>query len=223
VGFLKKPIILWIWLVLVAVTLFFVLKSGISLTPDNPEYIAIENTLRKYLEINAEARYTLDDSRLSEVLANDSRGSYSTHDGNSALAKAVRWYTGNPLVMENHIGMLDFWHAYYAYNRQVKQLYNAAVAKEGQSSSQVAAPISPESLPEVRQLMEETGFQGASLPPARPQVIVPENFVIESVKVFLGEAYVVGDYPYARVGLTFVKRSGQWYLVGSKILQWHGG
>jgi hypothetical protein len=104
-------------------------QPGKSLAEDNPDYIAIKNTLQLYLEIDAKARYTLDDSRLSEVLNNDPRGSYSGGLGeNRYLVKAVRWYTGNPDIQEDYIGMLDFWHAFYEFNRQATLIYEKAQA-----------------------------------------------------------------------------------------------
>jgi hypothetical protein len=219
----KKQPIFFIWLLLVVVTIGYIVFSARSLESNDPRYIAIENTLQEYLNIDAEARYTLDDSRLSEVLANDLLGSYDPGAGRSHLAQAVRWNTGNPNVSDNHIGMLDFWQAYYAYQRQVKQIYDDAVAQGKIDPYSNDGTVSLESLPEIRQLMEQTGFQTAQLPPAQPANSVPISFAIRTIKVFWDEAYVVGDYPYARVGMTFVKHAGQWYLVGMSTLQQYGG
>jgi hypothetical protein len=243
-----KRLYLLLAALLVLITIIIIMnRPGKSLASDNPDYIAIENTLRSYLEIDAKARYSLDDSRLSEVLANDPRGSYSGAEGENAyLVKAVRWYTGNPNIKDDNIGMLDFWHAYYAYNREVKQIYDnvqamgrlptptssptedpfdidVLLASESTPSSILPDKTSPESLPEIQELMKETGFQSASLPQPQPDVIMPEQFIIQSITIDNDLANVIGDYSYAEVDLTFVKLSGQWYLVGSKIIQWHGG
>jgi hypothetical protein len=243
----KRLFILFAALIIIVAIVIILKRPGKSLAEDNPDYVAIENTLQSYFEIDAKARYTLDDSRLSDVLANDPRGSYSGAEGeNGYLVKAVRWYTGNPDIQEDNIGMLNFWHAYYAYNREVKQIYDNAQAMgklpmptssptedpfdidvllstENAHSPIFSGETSPESLPEIQELMKETGFQSASMPLPQPDVIVPEKFIIQSITVDNDVAHVIGDYPYAKVGLTFVKLSGQWYLVGSKIIQWHGG
>ena len=236
-----------LFLTLAAVVIFVAIISlinrpGKNLASSDLDYDAIENTLRSYLEIDAEARYTLDDTRLSEVLANDPRGSYNGVEGaNKYLVQAVRWYTGNPDISEDNIGMLDFWHAYYAYRRALKQIYDTTIGREllptpspipyeddfplelrvTPNPTQVALPEF-DSLPEVKELMEATGFQAASLPPPEPVVILPQQFTIESISVDNVVAHIIGDYPYAKVDLTFVNLSGQWYLVGEKIIQWHG-
>ena len=198
-----------------------------------------------YLEIDAEVQYTLDDSRLSEVLANGPRGSYmSTEGATKHFVKLVQWYTGNPNIKEDEIRMLDFWNARYAYIRAVKQIYDNAVAKGmlptptpapmedpfdidamrvAENAPSMAPQTSPESLPEIQALMKETGAQYATLPPPRPEKIVPEQFVITSITIDEDLAHMVGDYQWATVDLTFAKIDGRWYLIGSIIIQWHGG
>jgi len=244
---IKRLFLLLAALLVIGAMIIIINRPGKSLASDDSDYIAIENTLRLYLEIDAEARYTLDDSRLSEVLANDPRGSYMAEDGaDKYFLMAVQWYTGNSNIKEGEIGMLDFWHAYYAYNRTVKQIYDNLVAMdmlptptpkptedpndvyvlrttESTPSSIYAGKTSPESIPEIQELMRETGFQYASLPPPRPETIVPVSFVIQSITVDNDLAHVVGDYTYAKVDLTFAKIDGQWYLIGQSIIQWHGG
>lgn len=242
---IKKLYFLLAAFILIGGVIIMFNRPGKTLASDDSDYIAIEKTLHLYLEIDAEIQYSLDDSRLREVLANDPRGSYTGTEGaNKHLVKLVQWYTGNPNIKEDEIRMLDFWNARYAYNRAVKQIYDNAVAM-GALPTPTPAPTedpfdidamgvaenahsrtpqtSPESLPEIQALMEETGIQYATLPPPRPEKIVPEQFSITSITIDEDLAHMVGDYQWATVDLTFAKINGCWYLIGSKIIQWHGG
>ena len=61
------------------------------------------------------------------------------------------------------------------------------------------------------------------LPPPRPEEIVPESFVIYSITKYNDVAHVIGDFPYAKVDLIFARIQGNWYLIGKRTLQDHGG
>jgi hypothetical protein len=212
---------------------------GKRLTPGDPDYVAIENTLRLYLEIDAEARYTLDDSRLSEVLANDFRGGIvGDEEENRFYLKAVQWYKENPYITRFGFGLLDFWHAFYAYNRAVDQIYDASIARGlmpipppdtyEDDSVPLEFRVTPDpfqvdlswlyGLPEVRELMEATGFQSVSIQRPLPETIVPQAFEIQSITVYNDFAHMVVDM-YAKVDLTFAKIHGRWYIIGSRTIQ----
>lgn len=217
-----------------------------TLTSTNPEYVAIENTLRTYLEIDAEAQYTIDDSRLVEVLANDRRGGLVGGDElNARYLKSVRWFKGNPRLRGDQIGYLDVKQALYAFRRQAKQIYDEAVAQgrlTAPSVEQIMASYDPgdlgrpteidltyvasmdlNSLPEFKAMLNEAGYDGVMLPHPRPEQIVPESFVIQSIKTQGDLAYVRGDFSYATVDLIFAKMHGSWFLIGERVIRRHAG
>ena len=199
-------------LLIIGAVIITINNLGKRLTPGDPDYVAIENTLRLYLEIDAEARYTLDDSRLSEVLANDFRGGIvGDEELGGHYLKAVQWYKDNPFITRFGFGLLDFWHAFYAYNRAVDQIYDASISR-----GLMPTPLS--GLPEVRELMEATGFQTVSIQRPLPETIVPQAFEIQSITLYNDLAHVVVDM-YAKVDLTFAKIHGRWYIIGSRTIQ----
>lgn len=236
----KLSFLLATFLVIVAI-IIIINRPKKSLASSDLDYVAIENTLRLYLKFKAEARYTLDDGRMPEVLANDPRGS----PADESDAKLVRFITNNPDLSADDIGLLDVEQALWAYRRLIKQKYDDASARgllvpptpevidpfdvsygplEMRSTPDpiIVGQSELEALPEIMDLEKASG-RGATLPRPQPDVIMPEQFVIQSITVDNDLAHVIGDYSYAEVDLTFVKLSGQWYLVGSKIIQWHGG
>jgi hypothetical protein len=218
-----------------------------------PDDIAIEKTLRTYLEIEAEALYTLDDSRLVDVLANDPRGGLvGGEELNKRYLQAVQWYKGNPNLKGDEIGCLEARQAFYAFRRQAKQIYDDAVAQgrltapdqedlekrlasykkeisisEDQPTPEIyLADIATgqlETLPEYKALLAATGYDGFQLPHPLPDQIVPQAFVIESITVDRDLAHVVGDFSHAKVELTFAKIDGRWYLIGQRTIQNHAG
>jgi hypothetical protein len=105
-------------------------ERALALAPGDSDYIAIENTLRTYLEIKAEAEYTLDDSRLPEVIANDRRGGLvGGEDINKYYLQSVQWYKGNADLKGDQIGYLDVWQAVFAFRRECKRMYDEAMAQ----------------------------------------------------------------------------------------------
>ncbi len=243
-----KNFALTCFLLLVIVAVMVPLLGGLrpvqALSSGDADYVAIEKTLRTYAEIEAEAIFTLDDSRLSEVLANDPRGG----PANDIETQAVRYMQGKPDLKAEAIGLLDIRQALYAYDRKVKQLYDAGIASGSiiTPTPEVRDPSinpipeqlkgNPEydpslqtptvnlyTVPEIKALSEATGYQAVGLPPARPAKIEVEQFTIQAVTVEQDLAHVIADYPYALLELTLVKKEGRWYLVGRRELRPHRG
>jgi hypothetical protein len=189
------------------------------LATDDPIYLAIADTLRRYQALEAEAVYTLDDSRLSEVLANDRRGGLAGGaDLNAYYLRAVRWHTGQPDLRGDEFGLLDFRRAYYAYLREVRRIYSEALA-----TGEISAETAPFQLPAVEALMRATGMQVASLPPPKPEVIEPaDDYLIYSIAVKSDLAYMRVEFPCAQSELIFAELEGHWYYIGGRRLKYLG-
>ncbi len=220
-----------------------------TLAANDPDYRAIEEALRLKEAIDTEIQYTLDDSRLSEVYANDARGGAASDDD----AQLVRYMLGKPELAAGQIGKLDTLRALYAYQRKVKELYEAAIASGVAASGAAAAPtpeaqdpfinplpeqlqgnpayalragpasVPPDSIPAIQALMQAAGRQAATLPPPRPETMQPVPFTVKSITVDNDLAHVVVEYLPATAEDLFVKIDGRWYMIGGKIVQWHGG
>ncbi|RPI23855.1 MAG: hypothetical protein EHM70_22000 [Chloroflexota bacterium] len=178
----------------VVILLGFILSIH-ALTPNDTDWMAIETTLRTYAEIKEEALYSLDDSRLVQVLANDPRGGLV----DPMFLKPVQWMTGNTDLKLKEVGFLHVEQARYAFDREVKELY-----------------------PEIRELQEETGWLGR-LPAPRPEKVTPMSFKILSILVKGDLAYAKVDWGYGLCDDILVNKDGGWYLIGHKVIEWHGG
>jgi len=221
-----------------------IVQPALDLSPlssDDPDWMAIETTLRTYAEIKEEALYTLDDSRLVEVLANDPRGGFV----DPVFLKRVQWMKGNADLKLEEVGFLDTEQSRYAFERKVKELYETAIA-----SGEVAVPTPPpydpsanpvsedirgtdldprmhyqpdvHIVPEVKALEQETGFLGR-FPPQMPDKIVPIGFKILSISVKDDLAYAKVDWDYGLCEDILVNKNGNWYLIGHKVIVWHSG
>jgi len=224
----------------------FLIKTPWRVVASNhPDYIAIENTLRLYLEINDDAQYTYDDSRFKEVLVNDPRGGIIGEDlpGHTQIyLKAVRYHNGNPDLKVSDVGFLDYKQALYAYSRQVVLLYQELLTsgKVAQPTPQTREDLSTtlpsdfwgdpnwdpsvqtpsiilESIPEIKELMNNYGFQVAKLPPTRPETKQPVEYIIQSLEINDDVAKLIVDIKSDTYLYTFVNINGQWYIAGEKI------
>jgi hypothetical protein len=206
-----------------------IVQPAHALSQDDPDFIAIQTTLRAYADINDEAEYTLDDNRLSEVLANDPRGGLVDPE----LVKSVQYMSGNPDLKREDIGFLDVNQARWAFERKVKQVYDEAIA-----SGKVVAPTpppydpaenpvsidivgtdadprthipkpNPEIVPEVREIEQATGL-GATLPVSPSEKIIPTEFQLLSVSVEGDLAHAKVDWYYGLCEDILVKKDGSW-------------
>ncbi len=67
-----KFVLVWIALAVIAgFLLYSTVKILIPISNSDPDYAGIEATLQKYAFTRVEVRYTLDDTQLSQILAND--------------------------------------------------------------------------------------------------------------------------------------------------------
>ncbi|MEJ2710831.1 MAG: hypothetical protein P8074_24690 [Anaerolineales bacterium] len=226
---------------LIAVFLIIKILPVRVLPATDPDFVAIETTLRTYADIQAQAHYTLDDSRLSEVLSNDLRGGLVDR----RYLKSVRYMSGKPYLTTLQVGFLDVNQARWAFERKVKQLYDEAVAS-GRVTIPTPLPYDPSEnpisidirgtdrdprthfrpdpriVPEIRELEQATGL-GATLPIPTSEKIIPMGFRILSISVVGNLAYARVDWDYGLCKDTLVKKDSSWYLIGHKIIRWHGG
>jgi hypothetical protein len=217
------------------------------LASNEADYIAIENTLNQYLEIEAEANFSLDDSRLVEVLANDSRGGlFGDERMNERFLKSVQWLKNNPDLQVDQIGLLDVRQAFYAFRRQAKQMYDDAIADgrlTAPNRDQIIASVDPHeydvntlevdltysasmllhSLPEYKAMLQAAGYDSISLPYPRPEKIIPPTFTIESIRIDNDLAHVYGTYIGSEADFIFMKRDGNWFLIGEHVKWGQGG
>ncbi len=211
-----------------------------ALSQDDPDFTAIQTTLRTYAEIDNEARYTLDDSRLSEVLANDPRGGLV----NPELVKSVQYMSGNPDLKIEDIGFLDVNQVGWAFERKVKQVYDDAIASgkvvvptpppydpsenpvsidirgtDADPRAQIPLP-NPLIVPEIRAMMVASGL-GAELPLPETVKRTPTDFKIISISVEGDLAHAKVNWEYGICDDVLVKKDGSWYLIGHHIIEWH--
>lgn len=208
-----------------------------AVLPNDPDSVAIQNNLSRYLELKAEIHYTLDDSRLSEVMANDSRGGLTGGEiENRFYLKAVQWHRGDPNIKSDEFGLLDFWQARYAFAREVKRIYDNSAITRGlvptpTSNPDVSIPRrTPDpyyfaigqlrDLPEIKALEKASGL-GVTLPRPLPDKVVPDKFIFQSISIDKDIAHVIGDFSYAKDELIFAKIQGRWYLINIIELQSH--
>lgn len=233
--------------VLIIVAIIIIInRPGKNLASSDPDYVAIENTLRSYLGIEAEANFTLDDSRLVEVLANDPRGGLFGDDRmNERLLKSVQWFKKNPDLIVDQIGLLDVRQAFYAFRRQAKQMYDDAIAQgklTAPDMDQIIASVDPheyvgtpevdltanatwllETLPEYKAMLQAAGYDGVSLPGPRPEKIIPPSFTIESISIDNDLAHAYGIYMGEKADFIFIEQDGNWFLIGEYMNWWRGG
>ena len=212
-----------------------------ALSSDAPDWIAIESTLQTFVEIKEFALFNLDDTGLVDVLANDPRGGLVEPE----FLKLVQTMARKPDLKLADIGFLDATQARYAYDRKVKELYDHAIASGeviiptpppyDPSDNPISIDIQgtdkdlslkvrpdPRIVPEVRELEQETGL-AAGLPISANEISLPMGFKIMSIQVKDDLAYAKVDWDYGLCEDIFIKKDGRWYLIGHKIIEWHGG
>jgi len=213
-----------------------IVRPALALSPDDPDFAAIQKTLRTYADIKLEAYFTFDDSRLIEVLANDPRGGLVDEH----LLKAVQWMKDDPNLKLEDIGYLDANRSIYYFERTVNQIYEDAVS-QGKiatptpiSLTPVPTPIEirksgpnpddPRSLPEIQELIEATGGSiGVRTARSIPEGKSPIGFTLLSVSVNGDLAKAKVDWDWGLADVVLVKKEGHWYIIGESITQWHGG
>jgi hypothetical protein len=206
----------------------------------DPDVIAIYDTLSAYAYLRNEIHYTFDDTQLNQILANDPRGG-TMKEGYLGV---VRYITGKPDLKLADIGFLDYSQARWAFCREVKQLYEAALARGSIMPTPTMDPsmnpisidiqgtdldprnryIPPdlEAVPEIRALEQKAQFF-AVYPTPRTEKMSPEPFRLLSVSVTGDLAHTQVDWQYGLVDDIFVKIEGKWRLVGEQTLKEHGG
>ncbi|HMN59836.1 MAG TPA: hypothetical protein PJ988_05700 [Anaerolinea sp.] len=222
--------------ILTGILAFNIVHPAQALSPNDPDYIAIQKTLRTYADIKLDAYFSFDDSRLIEVLANDPRGGLVDEH----LLKAVQWMKNDPDLKLEDIGFLDANRSIYYFERTFNQIYEDAVS-QGKIATPTPVPLTPvptpieirksgpspddpRSLPEIQELIEATGgFIGVRTARSIPEGKSPIGFTLLSVSVNGDLAKAKVDWEWGLADVVLVKKEGHWYIIGENITQWHGG
>lgn len=237
-----KAVILFALFSAVFVLLVVNIQPAQSLSPDNSNYVAIEDTIKRFESFRAEAQYSGDGSQMGTVLANDSRGGIL----NENEQKLVRYIKKDPALGPGQIGLLDYYQSLYIYYQLVKNIYDDAI-NTGKVTVPTPFPYDPSvnpvpleyqgtefdrrmqvpkvellSIPELAELAQVTGIL-PYIPPKRPKELYVIGFKILSVTIEGDLARAQVDYTYGLVEDMLVNKDGKWYLVGQKVIKWHGG
>lgn len=173
--------------------------------PDSKEEKDVIRTVEKAYDIEAEAGYTFDLSKLSTVFINDPRFPLAT-----STLQTVRELTDNPNL--ESAGYLDYKMAYYAWRRD-SILHSEAVHEKAKSENR---ELTDE---EKKSLIDPYG----RIAPAKG--LAPENnkinLIFLSVEINDDIALVVLDDGPATAELTLVLVDGEWYIAGIKGIAFH--
>ncbi len=228
----------------------FTPRPTIDYDPNNPDIIAIKNTLQSFADLKNNFYFTMDDSKVDQILANDPRGGLV----NEGYLKLVRYMKGDPNLKIENIGYLDVYECLYAYEIKAKKIFDAAVARGeitiptpmvDDSSANPATltaqalwtstptvyewlytpPPNSEMLPEIRAMEQAAGFRiyfPLSMEDKKNLLNYVLKFSLMSVSIQGDLAHIKTDWNYALVDDILVKKAGHWYLVGEKTLLDHG-
>jgi hypothetical protein len=180
------------------------LKQSLAI-PNSKDEKEVIKTVEKAYDIESEAGYTFDLSKLSTVFTNDQRFPL----GPSTL-QTVRELTNNPDL--ESAGYLDYKTAYYTWRRdsilQSDAVYEKAKAENRDLTDE-----------EKKALIDSHG----RIAPSRGQA--PENnkltLIFLSVEINDDVALVVVDDGPSTAELTLVLVDGNWYIAGIKGISSH--
>lgn len=189
-------------------------SSGV---PDTAEAKKIQATIFKAYEIEANAARSFDTSQFASVFTNDSVAVLepSTIEFIQEVAKDVAKTDGKLTHLlsrpADKLGYLDYKLAYYTWWR--------AGAEKGEALQAVAEKENRELTQEERQSLIDASGRVAP-PRAQGMTSVPE-LKFESIEIKGDVALAVCDDGPRTIEMTLVKKAGQWYLAGGKLLRLH--
>jgi len=185
--------------------------------PDTAESRQIQETIRRAYEIEAIAARTFDTSQFASVFTNDlvAKLEPSTIEFIREVAKDVSKTDGKLGYLtskaDDRLGYLDYKLAYYTWwkgGAEKLETLQAVAEKEKRELTQE----------EKRFLIDTSGR--IALPRAQGEVSVPE-LKFESIEIKGNIALAVYDDGPRTIEMTLVKKGGQWYLAGGKLLNLH--
>jgi len=174
--------------------------------PDTAEARQIQETIRRAYEIEAIAARAFDTSQFASVFTNDlvAKLEPSTIEFIREVAKDVS-------KTDSELGYLDYKLAYYTWWKEGAEKFETLQA--------VAEKEKRELTQEEKQSLIDTS--GRIAPPrAQGEVSVPES-KFESIEIKENIALAVYDDGPRTIEMTLVKKDGQWYLAGGKLLNLH--
>lgn len=219
----KKATIIAMLIALMAITIAAVVFTKPETTkaslgvPDTAEAKQIQETIRRAYEIEAIAARTFDTSQFASVFTNDPvvRLEPSTIEFIREVAKDVS-KTDSKLEYltsrtDDRLGYLDYKLAYYIWWK--------VGAEKIETLQAVAEEEKRELTQEEKQSLIDTS--GRIAPPrAQGEASVPE-LKFESIEIKGNMALAVYDDGPRTIEMTLVKKGGQWYLAGGKLLNLH--
>ena len=154
----------------------------------------IEKATNLRYQIEHYADCTLDDSLLDLVLSNDPRGG-------------------------NFSGLLNINRATFAYKRQVRDLYAAAIA-----SGRYPLETPPKQIPDIQEL-SQAAVKPITLPPdCNAPYEAPSFKILKMRRNFPGNlVYAWIDYQHFTSLQIYAKEDGKWKFAGGKVVDWHAG
>jgi hypothetical protein len=223
-------------LLLVLVLVFVLVSRFAQVESSSPAYIAIEETLNRYLEIDAEARYILDDGSYQEVVVNDLRGGWAgSHASQHWRYLEALYAQEQGAGLRSAPGLLNYKRAYCAFHRLARDILQEVIAS-GAYVVRTPTPATPTPTLLETMLIPQQNPELVYEPswyPALQEVatrlgmgvnhwslvrvkIEPEPFEIKRVIRMFGTAKVRVDFPCVEYEYTFIKRNERWYVVGEK-------
>lgn len=207
------------WIKIIAVGLLISLMIAVSIIsvrgqsfqPVSAEDAqAIEETIRRSYELEAQAAYTLDGSVLAEVYINDPRGG----EIDQRTLELIQYVRQDKSLSSSDVGYLDARLAYYIWLKQgieKREAIFATMAAEGREQ------MTPE---EEASLVDETGR--IAIFNRHSEIVLPPGEVkIESIVVEGDVAYAVVVLSMGKVETILVKANGKWYIAGGRGLEFN--
>ena len=172
--------------------------------PDTEESLAIQETIKRSYEIEAEAATTFDTSAFASIFINDSRGGTLI----PSQLKFMQDITNDS--SKTDFGYLEYKMTYFDWWGQ------GAIALEELQSKTESEGRNP-SQEEMQSLIDSTG----RMAPARSTSLqIPE---IEFISITINDDYAIATFDDGprtnEMGL--VKVDGKWFIAGNKILSLH--
>lgn len=176
---------------------------------DSAEAQQIQETIQLSYEIEAQTAHTFDDSLYPSVYTNDSRGGKIT----GTTLDLVRSVRNDYSLTAESVGFLDYKIAYNTWRKngalQLEQVWQKA-RSEGRDY------LTEE---ESKSLMDSSGRVPPQPIPASTTFTINIEFISISVEGEVAKA--VFDDGAQTQEMTLVKKEGQWYIAGLKILSSH--
>jgi hypothetical protein len=194
------------------ITLTIISVQGQGLQPVSEEDAqAIETTIRRSYELEAQATYTLDGSVLAEVYINDPRGGAI----DEKTLELIQYVRQDKSLSSSDVGYLDARQAYFSWLKQgieKREAIFATIAAEGREQ------MTPE---EEASLVDETGRIAIFNRRSDAIELPPIQINVESIRIEGDVAYAVVAHNMGKFEAILVKVNDHWYMAGGRSLEFN--